>query len=240
MKNSISIQSRNKIIRLSKYLNKFNKLKPWQSAIVRVLILLIVVGAVYGGAKIVKAVREKPVNLQTNSSTPGNSSGTLTVCTTVGGCDKSNPKANTPSTPTTQTPAPTSTPTPNSNNYSNNCQDETFNYATVQEDVTWLQTGQTMSLPGVNGTDRICNGIVTVLSRPTNAIDYIGTGNNLEPSSITPTQPNLEPYQNTTSATSSGLTESQAAQQCDNNLANGAGGDNPQSYYVTCMHQYGY
>lgn len=209
--------------------------KAINAAVLLAFVMLVVAGAV------ALTMHNKPTPITTSStrSTDGNSCLLSSTGCPVG--DNSSTPTPTTQTPakTQSTPATTSTPTPNSSTYSN-CYDETVHYAAVQEDVTWVQTGQTMSLPGVNGTDRICNGVVTVLSRPTNAIDYIGTGNNLEPSSITPTQPNLEPYQNTTSSNSSGLTESQAAQQCDNNLANGADASNPQAYFVSCMNQYGY
>ena len=150
---------------------------------------------------------------------------------------QSSPTLNT-STPTQ--PAQSSTTATSSGSSSTDCTDKTVPYTTTYQDVTWIQTGQTMNLPGTNGTDRVCDGNVTVISKPFNAIDYIGTGTNLEPSTVTPSQPSIESYQNTVPTNSSGLTESQAAQQCDNNLANGADAADPQGYLDSCMQQYGY
>jgi cytoskeletal protein RodZ len=145
-----------------------------------------------------------------------------------------------PSTSTPTQPAQSSATTSPSDSSSTDCTDKTVPYTTTYQDVTWIQTGQTMNLPGTNGTDRICDGNVTVITKPFNAIDYIGTGTNLDPSTVTPTQPNTEPYQNIEPSNGSGLTESQAAQQCDNNLANGADASDPQGYLDSCMQQYGY
>ena len=138
------------------------------------------------------------------------------------------------------TKQPTPTTNSSSSTSSNNCSYKTFPYATLQQDVTWLQIGQTMTLPGVNGTDGICDGKVTVVSKPVNAIKYIGIGTNLSPSTINALQPNITP-QVSSSGNEGGLTESQAAQQCYDNIANGTGGnDSQQSYFTTCMHRYGY
>jgi hypothetical protein len=150
------------------------------------------------------------------------------------------------STPTAQTPAQaqstpatTSSSTAGSSTPSDNCTDVTVPYTTVQQDSTSVQVGQTWTLPGTNGTDRICNGVTTVIAQPFNAIEYIGTSTNLSPAPVTYTPPTLEPYQ-TQTTNSSGLTEAQATQQCQNNLANGADAADPQGYLITCMHQYGY
>ena len=195
-----------------------------------VLILLIIVGAVYGGAKIVKAGREKPVNLQTSSSSPGNSSDTVTICTTVGGCDKSTPKASTLSTPAT-----TTAPQSSNDSTTSGCTTKTLPIPpATYEDTSLLPQGQTQqTTPGVMGYESICNGKTTVITHGIAPIIFVGTG----------TSSGSSTSQGSTTGTSSnnnGLTESQAAQQCDDNLANGADSSDPQAYLDQCMHQYGY
>jgi hypothetical protein len=72
----------------------FRKLKPWQGTALRVLILVIVVGAVFGGIQIDRSARGNRINLQTSSSLHKNNSTSIT------------PKTNTPSVSSTQTPTP--------------------------------------------------------------------------------------------------------------------------------------
>jgi hypothetical protein len=84
------------------------KLKPWQGTALRVLILVIVVGAVFGGIQIDKSARGNRINLQTSSSLHKNNSTSIT------------PKTNTPSvssakTPTAPTSAASSSTTPTAN-----------------------------------------------------------------------------------------------------------------------------
>jgi len=70
-------------------------------------------------------------------------------------------------------------------------------------------------------------------------IEQVGTGTTSSSSSSTTGQLQTSTCQGSTSR-NNGLSESQAAQQCDNNLANGADGSDPQAYLDQCMHQYGY
>jgi hypothetical protein len=194
--------------------------KPIEAAIILGVLLLGTSGILYQKheQKVHQQLNIAPTSSQSSQDTPSPALGT--------------------STPTQATQS--STTASSSDSSSTDCTDKTVPYTTTYQDVTWIQTGQTMNLPGTNGTDRICNDNVTVISKPFNAIEYIGTGTNLEPSTVTPSQPSTEPYQNTEPSNSSGLTESQTAQQCDNNLANGADASDPQGYLDSCMQQYGY
>lgn len=144
-------------------------------------------------------------------------------------------------TPTQATQSITTTSPGDSS--STHCTDETIPFTATSEDSASLPAGQTQVVGlGKNGYNVVCDGKIVKAVQPFNIIVVTGTGanTNLEPSTITPTQPNIEPYQNTPSTNSSGLTESQAAQQCDNNLANGADASDPQGYLDSCMQQYGY
>jgi cytoskeletal protein RodZ len=205
--------------------------KPIEIAIILAVILLGIGGIVF-------ARHEHNTDAKLNIAPSSSQSSSDSNCLLSNSGCPDNSSSST-STSTAQTPKTTSTPVPDSSTPSNNCSDITIPYTTIEQDVTWVQTGQTMSLPGTAGTDRVCNGVTTVIVKPFNAIEYIGTGTNLSPTTITPPAPTTEPYQ-TETPNNSGLTESQATQQCDNNLANGADASDPQGYLITCMHQYGY
>jgi cytoskeletal protein RodZ len=142
-------------------------------------------------------------------------------------------------TPTTTQPTQSTTPaksitTPSSSASSATaCKQTTIPYGITYQDDPSLPAGQTQTIGGMLGIQLTnCNGKTTTIP-PTNATEFVGTG-------TSSTAPTTGQSQTNTSQGNSGLTESQAAQQCDNNLANGADASDPQGYLITCMHQYGY
>lgn len=68
------------------------KLKPWQAASLRVLVLLLVVAAVLGGVRIDQSIRSKPATIRTDAS-KGTSASSV-------------PKTSTPAQPTAAQPSP--------------------------------------------------------------------------------------------------------------------------------------
>ena len=118
----------------------------------------------------------------------------------------------------------------------NGCTNLTFPYATLSQDVTWLPVGQTQTVPGMNGTDTVCNGKVTVISRPVNAIVYTGISSGSSTTEA-PQSTTVQPSQPVTN--SAGMTESQVFSYCTEQMAEGNLGSG-QSELDTCMHQHGF
>ena len=196
----------------------------------------------------IKHIYSKPIYSLSSKVSNNYSNKTICVAGDSGCPNPNNTLVSVPSATTkaTYTPTPLSTPAassdpsnsvshPSSSTAGNDCTDSTLTYTTTYQNVTWLPVGQTEAQGGMNGSALFCKGESPVIAKPINQIIYVGTGTVSSSSGQA---------QSTTSQGSisgnSGIPESQAAQQCDNNLANGADASDPQSYLDSCMQQYGY
>ena len=190
--------------------------KPIETAIVLGVVLL-------GTSAILYQKHEQKVHEQLNlTPTSSQSSSTPSTSTT---------------SPLTPSLATTTAPQSSSNSPASNCTQKSVpSTTTTYENTSSLPQGQTEDMgSGFPGLEVICGGKVTKEVPPTPGVVLVGT-------SPTPTQSQTSPSQGSTSS-NNGLTESQAAQQCQDSLAGGAGGGtsvDAEEYIIDCMQQYGY
>jgi cytoskeletal protein RodZ len=194
--------------------------KPIETAIILSVVLL-------GTSGILYQKHEQKIHEQLNIAPTSSQSPKTTQSSSA-------PSTSTPTQPlqsSTQSQPNTTTSSQSSNDSSTSgCTMETLPPPpTTYEDTDALPQGQTEQVTtGTNGLETICNGKPSVLEGDPPVV-WVGTG--------TSTPATTEPNNN------SGLTEAQAAEQCQDSLASGAGGGtsvDAEEYIMDCMHQYGY
>lgn len=226
--------------RLSKRLKRFIKPFPRYGKAINAVVLLAFVMLVVAGVGAALNIYNKPTPITTSptSSTDDN----ICVLGSSGCSDSQNSSTTTPTTKPAQTatpstPATTTSPQSSTDSTTSDC---TVKYLppppTTYEDTNLLPQGQTQQASqGGGGDEYICSGKPTRVYLGIAPVVWVGTGTSSSSSTSQGSTPT-----NSAPTSGSGLTEAQAAQQCDENLANGADSSDPQAYLDQCMHQYGY
>jgi len=211
--------------------------RPVLMIIFLVLVLLSVSGITYyiHEAKTNKQLNIAPVSNQDSSSSGCDItiSGLKSTCAPQQSSTSNSSTSTQPAQTTTQsTPSTSTSPQSSTDSTTSDC---TVKYLppppTTYEDTNLLPQGQTQQASqGGDGDEYICSGKPTRVYLGIAPVVWVGTG----------TSGSSTTSQGGSTSNNNGLSESEAAQQCDENLANGADASDPQAYLDQCMHQYGY